>query len=256
MPVRGTCAVRRQPRSRRRTDRARTVHGVATAAPHARRTRAVARRAPGRYGAAARPPGALTRNCSPYPRGGGGLAPAVRRGLLRAQHRRHRRPLPRVRLREDGDGAGSNTGSIPPSKRSAKKDDCYLQAGLLVACCPRSGARSDIMTISGSAAELLARASSRERVMPADARSGAVFERIVVGPDRDNRGRRSAPGCLRSRGIAESEPDQPRASSGSGTRVMSQPRERHGWRLPTPAAASTNGAWGGSRPVEPAVSRS
>jgi hypothetical protein len=40
------------------------------------------------------------------------------------------------------------------------------------------------MTISGSAAELLARASSRERVMPADARSGAVFERIVVGPDR------------------------------------------------------------------------
>jgi len=38
------------------------------------------------------------------------------------------------------------------------------------------------MTISGSAAELLARASSRERVMPADARSGAVFERIVVGP--------------------------------------------------------------------------
>jgi hypothetical protein len=40
------------------------------------------------------------------------------------------------------------------------------------------------MTISRSAAELLARASSRERVVPADARSGAVFERIVVGPDR------------------------------------------------------------------------
>jgi hypothetical protein len=40
------------------------------------------------------------------------------------------------------------------------------------------------MTITRSAAELLARASSRESVMPADARSGAVFERIVVGPDR------------------------------------------------------------------------
>jgi hypothetical protein len=40
------------------------------------------------------------------------------------------------------------------------------------------------MTISRSAAELLARASWRERVMPADARSGAVFERVVVGPDR------------------------------------------------------------------------
>jgi hypothetical protein len=40
------------------------------------------------------------------------------------------------------------------------------------------------MTISRSAAELLARASWRERVVPADARSGAVFERVVVGPDR------------------------------------------------------------------------
>ncbi len=40
------------------------------------------------------------------------------------------------------------------------------------------------MTITRSAAELLARASSRERVVPADARSGAVFERITVGPDR------------------------------------------------------------------------
>ena len=40
------------------------------------------------------------------------------------------------------------------------------------------------MTITRSAAELLARASSRERVVPADARSGAVFERIMVGPDR------------------------------------------------------------------------
>ena len=39
------------------------------------------------------------------------------------------------------------------------------------------------MTSTRSAAELLARASSRERVTPADARSGAVFERIVVGPD-------------------------------------------------------------------------
>jgi len=39
------------------------------------------------------------------------------------------------------------------------------------------------MTISRSAAELLARASSRERVTPADARSGAVFERVVVGSD-------------------------------------------------------------------------
>src|SRR3974390_458741 len=39
------------------------------------------------------------------------------------------------------------------------------------------------MTSTRSAAELLAGASSRERVTPADARSGAVFERIVVGPD-------------------------------------------------------------------------
>jgi hypothetical protein len=39
------------------------------------------------------------------------------------------------------------------------------------------------MTITRSAGELLARASSRERVTPADAGSGAVFERIVVGPD-------------------------------------------------------------------------
>ena len=39
------------------------------------------------------------------------------------------------------------------------------------------------MTITRSAAGLLARASSRERLMPADARSGAVFERIVVGSD-------------------------------------------------------------------------
>jgi len=40
------------------------------------------------------------------------------------------------------------------------------------------------MAVTRSAAELLARASSRERLVPADARSGAVFERIVVGPDR------------------------------------------------------------------------
>jgi hypothetical protein len=39
------------------------------------------------------------------------------------------------------------------------------------------------MTITRSAAELLARAWSRERVTPADARSGPVFERIMVGPD-------------------------------------------------------------------------
>ena len=40
------------------------------------------------------------------------------------------------------------------------------------------------MAITRSARELLVRASSRERVRPADARSGAVFERIVVGSDR------------------------------------------------------------------------
>jgi hypothetical protein len=40
------------------------------------------------------------------------------------------------------------------------------------------------MTIARSAVELLARASSRERVVPADARSGAEFERVVVGSDR------------------------------------------------------------------------
>jgi len=40
------------------------------------------------------------------------------------------------------------------------------------------------MTIIRSVAELMAGASSRERVVPADARSGAVFERIVMGPDR------------------------------------------------------------------------
>ena len=40
------------------------------------------------------------------------------------------------------------------------------------------------MTISRSAAELSARASSREPVVPADARSGAVSEQIVAGPDR------------------------------------------------------------------------
>jgi hypothetical protein len=40
------------------------------------------------------------------------------------------------------------------------------------------------MSITRSATELLVLASSREPVVPADARSGAVFERIVVGPDR------------------------------------------------------------------------
>ena len=39
------------------------------------------------------------------------------------------------------------------------------------------------MAVTRSAAELLARASSRERVTPDDARSGAGFERVVVGPD-------------------------------------------------------------------------
>ena len=39
------------------------------------------------------------------------------------------------------------------------------------------------MTIGRSAAELLALASSREPVMPVDARSGAVFEQVMVGPD-------------------------------------------------------------------------
>src|SRR5215469_4155169 len=40
------------------------------------------------------------------------------------------------------------------------------------------------MAVTRSAAELLARASSRERLVPVDARSGAVFERVVVGSDR------------------------------------------------------------------------
>jgi hypothetical protein len=40
------------------------------------------------------------------------------------------------------------------------------------------------MTVTRSVDELLAGASSRERLVPADARSGAVFERVVVGPDR------------------------------------------------------------------------
>jgi len=39
------------------------------------------------------------------------------------------------------------------------------------------------VAVTRSAAELLARASSRERVTPDDARSGAGFERVVVGPD-------------------------------------------------------------------------
>jgi len=39
------------------------------------------------------------------------------------------------------------------------------------------------MTIGRSAAELLAQASSREPVIPADARSGAVFERVMVGAE-------------------------------------------------------------------------
>jgi hypothetical protein len=43
------------------------------------------------------------------------------------------------------------------------------------------------VTIARSAAELLARASWRERVVPADARSGAVFERVVVAPTAPSR---------------------------------------------------------------------
>lgn len=39
------------------------------------------------------------------------------------------------------------------------------------------------MAIAGSAQELLAQASSRQRVEPADARAGAVFERVTVGPE-------------------------------------------------------------------------
>jgi hypothetical protein len=38
------------------------------------------------------------------------------------------------------------------------------------------------MTIAGSAQELLAQASSRQRVEPADARAGAVFERVTRPP--------------------------------------------------------------------------
>ena len=37
------------------------------------------------------------------------------------------------------------------------------------------------MISSGSAQDLLARASGRQRVQPADARAGAVFERVTVG---------------------------------------------------------------------------
>lgn len=39
------------------------------------------------------------------------------------------------------------------------------------------------MITVGSAQELLARASSRQRIEPADARAGAVFERVAVGPE-------------------------------------------------------------------------
>jgi hypothetical protein len=39
------------------------------------------------------------------------------------------------------------------------------------------------MITIGSARELLARASWRERVQPADARAGAIFERVTVGPE-------------------------------------------------------------------------
>jgi hypothetical protein len=43
--------------------------------------------------------------------------------------------------------------------------------------------RAGDMTTIGSAQELLARASSRERVQPGDARAGAVFERVTVGSE-------------------------------------------------------------------------
>ena len=39
------------------------------------------------------------------------------------------------------------------------------------------------MITTTSARELLARASGRERVEPADARAGAVFERVTVGAE-------------------------------------------------------------------------
>jgi len=45
-------------------------------------------------------------------------------------------------------------------------------------------AREQTMTVTRSASELLARALSRERLAPADAMSGAMFERVVVGSDR------------------------------------------------------------------------
>jgi hypothetical protein len=70
MLVRDPSAASWQHRSRQRTDRARPVLGRATAAPHTRRARAAARRAPGRHGAAAGPPGALgglTRELQPVP---------------------------------------------------------------------------------------------------------------------------------------------------------------------------------------------
>jgi hypothetical protein len=41
---------------------------------------------------------------------------------------------------------------------------------------------TDMISV-GSARDLLARASSRNRVEPADARAGAVFERVTVGPE-------------------------------------------------------------------------
>lgn len=43
--------------------------------------------------------------------------------------------------------------------------------------------RAGTMASTGTAHELLARASSRQPVQPEDARVGAVFERIVVGSD-------------------------------------------------------------------------
>lgn len=55
------------------------------------------------------------------------------------------------------------------------------RAGLIVAAVPGKERNHDHHQISG---RVVGPGSSREPVVPADARSGAVFERIVVGPDR------------------------------------------------------------------------
>lgn len=55
------------------------------------------------------------------------------------------------------------------------------RAGLIVAAVPGKERNHDHHQISS---RVVGPGSSREPVVPADARSGAVFERIVVGPDR------------------------------------------------------------------------